>query len=55
MANDDSRHAVWVGIGAGGAGLVAVLVRHESTSAAQVVAIVATIGSIVAVKLAAVY
>lgn len=46
-------YAVWVGIGAVGAFLVAVLFRGQQTSTAQVLAIVALVGSIIAVKLTA--
>lgn len=46
-------YAVWVGIGAVGAFLVAVLLRGQSTNAGQVVAIAALVASIVAVKLTA--
>ena len=46
-------YAVWVGIGAVGAFLVAVVVRGQSTSIAQVFAMAALVASIVAVKLTA--
>jgi quaternary ammonium compound-resistance protein SugE len=46
-------YAVWVGIGAVGAFLVAVLVRGQSTSVGQVLAIAALVASIIAVKLTA--
>ena len=46
-------YAVWVGIGAVGAFLVAVLFRGQSTSTGQVLAIAALVGSTVAVKLPA--
>lgn len=46
-------YAVWVGIGAVGAFLVAVLFRGQTTSAGQVLAIAALVASIVAVKLTA--
>ena len=46
-------YAVWVGIGAVGAFLVAVLFRGQSTSTGQVLAIAALVASIVAVKLTA--
>ena len=46
-------YAVWVGIGAVGAFLVAVLLKGHETNVAQIVAIAALVGSIVAVKLTA--
>lgn len=48
-------YAVWVGIGAVGAFVYSVSIRHEQTSAAQVIAISALILSIVAVKATAVH
>lgn len=44
-------YAVWVGVGAAGAFLVAVVVRDQPTSTSQVIAIAALVASIVAVKL----
>lgn len=46
-------YAVWVGIGALGAFLVAVLFRGQSTSIGQVLAMAALVASIIAVKLTA--
>jgi quaternary ammonium compound-resistance protein SugE len=46
-------YAVWVGIGATGAFLVSVLVKHEPTNTGQVVAMFALVASIIAVKLTA--
>ena len=46
-------YAVWVGIGAIGAFLVAVLFRGQPTSTAQVLSIAALLVSIIAVKLTA--
>lgn len=46
-------YAVWVGIGAVGAFLVAVLFRGQPTSAGQIMAVAALVVSIVAVKLTA--
>ena len=46
-------YAVWVGIGAVGAFLVAVVFRGQSTNAGQVLAMAALVASIVAVKLTA--
>ncbi len=46
-------YAVWVGIGAVGAFLVAVLIRGQATSTGQVLAIAALVLSIIAVKLTA--
>ena len=46
-------YAVWVGIGAVGTFLVAVVIRGEPTSAGQIVAIAALVASIIAVKLTA--
>ena len=46
-------YAVWVGIGAVGAYLVGVFVKDDPTNVAQIAAIVALVGSIVAVKLTA--
>lgn len=46
-------YATWVGIGAVGAYLVAVLVKGVETNPAQVLAVSALIASIVAVKLTA--
>jgi quaternary ammonium compound-resistance protein SugE len=48
-----TAYAVWVGIGAAGAFAVAVLVKHEPTTLAQVVAMGALVASIIAVKLTA--
>jgi len=48
-----TAYAVWVGIGALGAFLVGVLVRGQSTNLAQVLAMSALVGSIIAVKLTA--
>lgn len=48
-----TAYAVWVGIGAAGTFLVAVLVRGEQTNPAQVMAVAALVASIVAVKLTA--
>lgn len=48
-----TAYAVWVGIGATGTFLVAVLVRGQQTNPAQVVAVVALVASIAAVKLTA--
>ena len=48
-------YAVWVGIGAVGAFVYSVTVRHEQTSTPQVIAIAALIVSIVAVKATAVH
>lgn len=46
-------YAVWVGIGAVGAYLVAVLFRGQPTNPGQAVAIAALVASIIAVKLTA--
>jgi quaternary ammonium compound-resistance protein SugE len=46
-------YAVWVGIGAVGAFVVAVVVRGHATNVAQIIAISALVASIVAVKLTA--
>ncbi len=46
-------YAVWVGIGAVGAFLVGVLVKGDATGIGQIVAIVALVAAIVAVKLTA--
>jgi quaternary ammonium compound-resistance protein SugE len=46
-------YAVWVGIGAVGAFVVAVVFRGQPTSIGQVLAIAALVASIVAVKLTA--
>jgi quaternary ammonium compound-resistance protein SugE len=46
-------YAVWVGVGAVGAFLVGVLVRHQPTNLPQLLAMTALVGSIVAVKLTA--
>lgn len=46
-------YAVWVGIGAVGAFLVGVFVKGDDTGFGQVLAIVALVASIVAVKLTA--
>jgi quaternary ammonium compound-resistance protein SugE len=46
-------YAVWVGVGAVGAFLVAVLFRGQPTSTGQVLAISALVVSIIAVKLTA--
>lgn len=48
-----TAYAVWVGIGATGTFLVAVLVRGQQTNPAQVVAVMALVASIAAVKLTA--
>jgi quaternary ammonium compound-resistance protein SugE len=48
-----TAYAVWVGIGAVGAFLVAVLVLRQATNPAQVAAIAALVVSVVAVKLTA--
>jgi quaternary ammonium compound-resistance protein SugE len=48
-----TAYAVWVGIGALGAFLVGVVVRGQSTNLAQVLAMSALVGSIIAVKLTA--
>lgn len=48
-------YAVWVGIGAVGAFLVAVLWRGQPTSPGQVLAITALVASIVAVKLTSIH
>ena len=48
-----TAYAVWVGIGAAGTFLFAVLVRHEATTPAQLLAMGALVASIVAVKLTA--
>lgn len=48
-----TAYAVWVGIGAAGAFLVGVAFRHEPTNPAQLLAMGALVGSIVAVKLTA--
>ncbi|MEM8619104.1 MAG: multidrug efflux SMR transporter [Actinomycetota bacterium] len=46
-------YAVWVGIGAVGAFAVSVLLKGQETNVAQILAIMALVGSIVAVKLTA--
>lgn len=46
-------YAVWVGIGAVGTFLVAVVFRGQSTSVGQVLAIAALVAAIIAVKLTA--
>jgi quaternary ammonium compound-resistance protein SugE len=48
-----TAYAVWVGVGAAGAFLVSVLWLGERTTLAQLVAMAALVGSIVAVKLTA--
>ena len=48
-----TAYAVWVGIGAVGAFVVGVTVRGQSTNVAQVLAMSALVGSIIAVKLTA--
>lgn len=45
-----TAYAVWVGIGAVGAFLIGVLFKGDQTNPAQMVAMMALIGSIVAVK-----
>ncbi len=50
-----TAYAVWVGIGAVGTFLVAVLVKNEPTSLGQIAAVGALVASIVAVKLTAVH
>jgi quaternary ammonium compound-resistance protein SugE len=49
-----TAYAVWVGIGAVGAFTVSVVVTGQATSVAQVLAIIALVASIIAVKLTAV-
>ena len=46
-------YAVWVGIGAVGAFVVGVLIKDDETGLGQVVAIMALVASIIAVKLTA--
>jgi len=46
-------YAVWVGIGAVGAYVVGVVVKDDQTSIGQVMAIMALVASIIAVKLTA--
>ena len=48
-----TAYAVWVGVGAVGAFLVSVLVLGERTNPAQLAAMAALVGSILAVKLTA--
>jgi quaternary ammonium compound-resistance protein SugE len=45
-----TAYAIWVGIGAVGAFLVGLAVRDESTNPAQLAAMLALVGSLVAVK-----